>query len=580
MRRTESAIRRRKPEAPPSVRRRRGAQARDEAAPPDPLALVHELRVSQADLVRQAAEVARLRSELRGLRETHAEVFEHGPFACMIVDEAGAIVDCNLAASTLLGVPRSLLAGKILPRFATSRGREAFTQQLRTALRDGERTEHEAELLRADGARVHVRARCTGIGPPEERRVVVGLMDVTELLRMRAELLRARRGEALGRLTRSVAHDINNLLMGIAGPAEMALRELPPTSRAHALVAELKAAALRGALLAGKLVTSKAHEPPREGTDVDEVVARSEVLLRGVLGERVELHLRLAHDGGRVPLSAEDLERILLNLATNARHAMPGGGRLSVEVRRLELTVEGARALLVLAPGRHVVLSVKDTGVGMDAATRARVFEPFFSGRSHGTGLGLATVRELVERAGGHVHLESVVGRGTTVRVLLPCLLEGSSDEPRSVLAPGSAPEAASEGAEAAPAPAFAAAPTVLIVEDGEPAREAVSLFLHAHGYRVLAAGGAAEALRVCGAHAGPIDALLVDIGLADGRGDLLVDDLLAAHPGAGVVLVSGRERSDEVVKRALVHHDATFMQKPFELERLAKVLGAVIQRR
>jgi PAS domain S-box-containing protein len=572
--------------------RARGAP-RGRERPPAALALVHELSVSQAELVRQAA-------ELHALRARHAEVFEHSPLACVILDQAGTIVECNLAASTLLAVPRGLLIGKSLARFAAPGSREGLAHHVEMAFgRDGP-VEQEVELRRADHAHLHVRARSARVGPEEGPCVVVaGLTDVTEATRLRAELARTRRVEAVGRIASAVAHDFNNLLMSIVGSADMALSELSAASPAGALVAEVKAAALRGAFLSGRLLSQPSVDPPQDTIDVAEAVERAEVLLRGVLGDRVALTLHLARRGDRVRLGEDDLDRVLLNLATNARRAMPGGGRLAIDVTWLELGADDVAVGRAIEAGRYVMLAVKDTGVGMDAATRERIFEPFFTrGRGKGTGLGLSTVRDLVVGAGGHVQVESAVGKGTTVRILLPCVPEppldgeAAADEAAADEAAAdevAAAQRASAGGSAPPELAPAQPPvapqgaqgTVLLVEDDALSREALGVFLRARGYRVLAAGSSAEALRLCcGERAGPIDAVLVDVGLGQARGDLLVDDVLAVHPRAAVVFMSGRERSDEVVRRALRRRDATFLRKPFELEALAKALAASVQRR
>lgn len=503
-----------------------------------------------------------------------------------------------------------------------------------------------------------------------------------------AELRRAQKMEAIGRLTTVLAHDFNNLLMGISGCADIALDKLAPGAEARPFIEDLRDAALRGATLTQQLLAFG-----RKGViapvvvDVNETVRRNETVLRGLLDETVELRITPAPGPACVRLDPGELEQILLNLAMNARHAMSRRGLLDIHVALADQTAEQARSHPGLAPGAYVMLTVSDTGQGMDEATRSRAFEPFFTtkepGRGTGLGLGLATVYGIVTRGGGHIDLESELGQGTTVRILLPRVDElprdvgharrrsappgvavllveddplvrrtlryylergghrvieaadgreaaqaaakhrGSIDLLLTDVAlpgkdgPAVARELAAEspdlrvmyisaysaadllrdgrlprGAHALrkpfdedtllrevrhalrrPPPDFGGASTILVVEDDEMSRRALCLFLEGRGHKVLQARGGADALKACAAHAGPIDLVLADLGLADCSGDQLVAQVRAVRPGVAALYISGRDRSDPTVKRALEGPRTAFLCKPFELDDLVKTI-------
>ena len=673
---------------------------RPEPASLDQASLLHELRVSQAELARQGVELDALRTELAALRAKHVELHEHAPFAYVTLDAAGIIVDSNLAAARLLDMPRRFLLGKALTRFAPAATRDALADHLATA-REGEgRSSFEVEMRRPDGVPLQIHLDSVPVGRDADRQVLVALVDTTERDRLEHQVRRLRNAELLGKMTGAVAHDFNNLLMGILGSADMALAELAPVGNARVMVEQIRAAVLRGSALTGKFLSLRNDNAPPAATDVEAVVRSSETILRGALGERIKLVVRAAGQGACVRVDPADIERILLNLVTNARRATAGRGRVVVEVMRLDLSPREARVHVcgTLTAGRYVVISVKDDGSGMDAATQAHIFEPFFSGRrdGRGTGLGLATVHQIVTDAGGHIQVQSRLGHGTTIRILLPCVTDPSPDEAPAPPPVAPAPPApatstaertalvvdddpgvrralrhylerdhfnvleASSGEDALAAvasgfrldlllvdvelPALSGADvarelaatrpglpvvfvsgrppselaaagaippgaavlhkpfdeqqllveirrvcgahrppaqtgTLLLLEDNEMSRSALALFLTSRGYRVLVAASCADALRLAREHHGPIDVVLADLQLDDGAGEQIVLQLRPLHPRAAAVFMSGRDPHDPRVRRALAAVDAAFLRKPFELDHLADVLGALVAR-
>jgi signal transduction histidine kinase len=341
------------------------------------------------------------------------------------------------------------------------------------------------------------------------------------------QLLAARRMEAIGQLASGIAHDFNNLLTAMLGYCELVLDELGAEHALRADAEEILNAAARAEALTRQLLAFSRCEPVQlQSVDLNALVSNVDRLLRRLIGEDVELVTALE---GQLPCVRADpgqMEQLLLNLAVNARDAMPGGGRLRIETACLEVPAEGDPIHPGVAPGRYATLAVSDTGVGIDPATRARIFEPFFTTkeRGKGTGLGLATVRSIVQQSGGAIRVESEPGRPTTFTVYLPA------------------------GAEAAAAPALEAvhvglrgSETILLVEDEEPVRRLLRRSLERHGYAVIAAASPLEAIRESRRRRGAIDLLVTDAVLPRLSGRDLAARLERDRPGLPALLISGR---------------------------------------
>jgi CheY-like chemotaxis protein len=350
-----------------------------------------------------------------------------------------------------------------------------------------------------------------------------------------------------------VAHDFNNLLTAILGFTDVLLDGRPASDPAAGPLAEIRKAGERAAALTGQLLAFSRHQALESKVlDLNPVVAGLEGLLRRLIGEDVDLRVRLGRDAGAVRADPAQLEQVVVNLAVNARDAMPRGGRLEI-VTRAAPAAGGA--------GPRAVLEVTDTGVGMDAATRARIFEPFFTTKElgKGTGLGLATVYGIVKQFGGTVDVESAPGRGTTFRVALP------QHRPVPAGADGPAPRAPDGGRE-----------TVLLVEDDDAIRSVVRTVLQRTGYTVLAAGTGAEALRLSAGHAGPVDLLITDVVMPGMNGRELADRLAAARAGLRVLFMSGYT-DDAVLRHDVLAERVPFLHKPFLPDVLARKVRDVL---
>jgi two-component system cell cycle sensor histidine kinase/response regulator CckA len=370
-----------------------------------------------------------------------------------------------------------------------------------------------------------------------------------------AALQRAQRLEALGRLTGGVAHDINNMLGVITGQVEFAMRRLGPGDPASARLANVLPVVERAASLTRHLLAF-AREPvgrPRP-VDLNAVVSQLERILERVVGDEVTLELRPEPELGSVRADPTQLEQVLLNLAFNARDAMPDGGRLTIETHNVDL-LDADRCNPPIAPGRYVMLSVSDEGAGMDERTLVRIFEPFFTTKpkGRGTGLGLATVHGIVRQGGGAIRVDSERGLGTTFRIYLP-----------RIEAPGEAPRPEAPALDVA-----GGTETVLVAEDSEPVRDVTCGLLEALGYRVLAAAHGVEALAVARDHPGPIHLLLADVVMPRLGGPSLAEQIAELRPETRVLFMSGY--GEDAVGGG--GQDAPLLRKPFSQERLARAV-------
>jgi signal transduction histidine kinase len=386
----------------------------------------------------------------------------------------------------------------------------------------------------------------------------------TEIERRKAlegQLIHAQKMEAVGRLAGGVAHDFNNILTVMLGWSEMILAQSKLEETVARSAEEIRNAALRAAALTGQLLAFSRKQvlQPRV-TDLNATVREIEAMLRRLLGDDIELVSSLTPALGMVLADPPQLQQVIMNLAINARDAMPRGGKLVLETSNLKVDEAYCYEHVDVTAGTYVVLSITDTGHGMDAPTKARIFEPFFTTKEQGkgTGLGLSTVFGIVKQSGGHVLVYSEVGQGTTFRVLLPRVEE--------TVAPGlPVGETAGSGTE-----------TVLLCEDNEEVRLIVRAALSSHGYTVIEASSAPEALLFCTRYTGPIHLLLTDVVLHQGSGPELAAEVRSALPEVKVLFISGYAEN-AVLMRGVLEEGQQFLQKPFTPNVLCQKVRAVL---
>ncbi len=478
----------------------------------------------------------------------------------------GTVLDCNPAFLGIFGFDSTseAIGSNIALLYADPARRAALIGHLR----EERRVRGQAlEGRRRDGQLISLLGDFVGEfnASGELVQICLYIQDVTEQRRVEMQLQRAQKMEVVGQLAGGIAHDFNNLLGVILGYADLLIRDLgPPGHPAERRAVAIREAAQRAAGLTRQLLTFSRHQPVETRTcDLNKVVEGVESMLRRLLGEDVRLVVAPHHHIRPIRADVGQLEQVIVNLAVNARDAMPSGGKIIIETDEIELDDDYARNHPEARAGPHAVLAVSDTGEGMDSSTMGRIFEPFFTtkGSGKGTGLGLAMVYGIVKRFGGHVAVYSEPGQGSTFKVYLP---ETSGEE-----------ETAGNAAVGADAPP-GGSEVVLVVEDEAPLRAVIVEVLGSNGYRVLEAGDADAAMQVATRSRTSVQLLITDMVLPTRGGPRAAGELQAQFPGLRVLYISGY--TDRVVAdRGQLPEASHFLQKPFSADALLWRVRAVL---
>jgi PAS domain S-box-containing protein len=477
----------------------------------------------------------------------------------------GKFLTVNPALAAMLGYgsEAELLGANLLGDISqdADAGAELLQQYRRNSRIDGV----EAQWRRKDGK--GLRVRLSGRAVLDEQGTLEGFEviaeDVTQRQRLEEQLRQAQKLESIGRLAGGIAHDFNNLLTIINGYGQLLLGRADLGDPMHSHLSEIMKAGERAASLIRQLLTfSRRQVLSPQVLDLNAVISNMDKMLCRLIGEDIDLVIVLGPDLGRVKVDRGQIEQVVLNLAVNARDAMPQGGKLTLETVNAELDEAYARCHVTTAPGRYVMLAVSDTGVGMDAETRAHAFEPFFTTKEggKGTGLGLATVYGIVKQSGGHIWVYSEPGQGTTFKIYFPRVEEAVA--PREV--------------QELQAALLRGVETILLVEDDEAVRPLVRAVLGSHGYTVLEASRGEDALATCQHHAGPIHLLLTDVVMPGMSGGELAKRLATLYPQMKTLYMSGYANGG-IAHRGVLEPDAAFLQKPFTPDALARKVAEVL---
>src|SRR5438132_875323 len=418
------------------------------------------------------------------------------------------------------------------------------------------------DRLPQPGVRDDHRLAARGMGRP------VGILgigrDVTERVQLEQQLRQAQKMEAVGRLAGGIAHDFNNILTAITGYADLLLEDLAATDPRRQDADEIHKAADRAAGLTRQLLACSRQQVLQPTVlEVNTLVSDLEKMLRRLLGEDVELSTRLAPTTGRVKADPGQLEQVVMNLAVNARDAMPNGGKLTLETANVDLDGAYAADHYPARAGPFVMLAVSDTGIGMSEETQAHMFEPFFTTKEKGkgTGLGLATVYGIIKQSGGFIWVYSEVGHGTTFKLYLPRVEELAE----RAAAPAQARTRPARGTE-----------TILVVEDEAPVRNVARQVLERHGYSVLEAPSAEAALDIATRYSGTIHLLLTDVVMPGLNGRELASRLADLRPDARVIFMSGYT-DDAVTRHGVLEPGSAYVQKPFTPDAIARRVREVL---
>ena len=505
---------------------------------------------------------ARKRAE-RELRESDARfrrLFEADILGIAVSDEE-RVIETNDQFLRMLGYTREQFASAgIAWREITPPEFLAVSETAGATLRStGVCPAFEKEYLRRDGSRVPALTAAVRLGQSSDTRILSFILDQTERKSLERQFRQAQKLESIGQLAGGVAHDFNNLLTVILGYSDMVRAGIARDHSFREPLDQISAAAVRASGLTRQLLTfSRRNAAVPRTLPLDDLVVGIEKMLRRLIGETIEVVLDLKSHAGLIHADPGLVEQVVVNLAVNARDAMPEGGRLFIETARLDIAADFAAQAFSVEPGRFVSLTVTDTGTGMTPEVQARLFEPFFTTKEpgKGTGLGLSTVYGIVKQSGGSISVHSSPGIGTSVRVLFPAIDDRWTPEAVDE------PECASSGTE-----------TLLIVEDETGVRRYVCRVLESHGYRALDASRGEDAIEIARRYGGPIDLLLTDVVLPGMSGADVVRHFREIRPGVPVLRMSGYpERFG-----AQMSDGIPMLQKPFTanvlLNRLRKIL-------
>jgi PAS domain S-box-containing protein len=464
----------------------------------------------------------------------------------VVCDAAGIVLATNPACCRVSGRTEAELVGKPLAFLVPDADRGGSKGDGAAGLTAGRYL--DATLKAADGRLVPLSLSLSKLRGQGGDGWVCAAQDLTQRHRLEAELRQAQKLEAIGRLAGGVAHDFNNMLSVVLGYTVILLDGMSPDDPKYESLLEVKNAGERSADLTRQLLAfSRQERLETRIVNLSESVAETLRMARRVLGEDIEIRCSAGDEECLTAVEPGQIEQIVMNLALNARDAMPGGGKLDVRTSLLVVGASGDGPVPDLAPGRYATLAVTDTGTGMDAATLERIFEPFFTTKEQGkgTGLGLATVFGIVSRCQGQIRVQSEVGGGTTFTLCLP-------EAERGTPQPEAGPPSARSGL---------ADQTILLVEDEESVRTMVCRILRRTGYRVLTAKDPTEAATICDADAGPIDLLLTDVIMPGMNGHQLASQLLVVRPDMKVLYMSGY--TADVALNDHPGETRSFLQKP-----------------
>ncbi|HTR01576.1 MAG TPA: PAS domain S-box protein [Thermoanaerobaculia bacterium] len=513
-----------------------------------------------------ALERKRAQQAIRESEERYRLLFERNLAGVYRMTLVGRILECNDALARLFGYASQdeLLDRDMAVLYPDGRQRRAFFDAL---LKSRSLSNFEMRGERRDGGTAWTLQSAALLADEREGEVLVEgtVVDITERRRLEDQLRQAQKMEGIGQLAGGIAHDFNNLLTTVLGYSDMALSQLSPHDPIREDIAEIRKAGERASNLTRQLLAFSRKQvfEPRV-VDLNGLLADSSRMLARLIGEHIRLETELEPGLGNIRADPGQIEQVVVNLVVNARDAMPGGGMLRLRTGNADVDAGSARRHFGIAPGRYVVMSVVDNGVGIDGETQKRIFEPFFTTKEtpRGTGLGLATVYGIVSQSGGQIFVESAPGKGSTFAIYLPRVEEA----------------AASAAVAAAPA-LRRGSETILLVEDEDAVRSLTRRCLETAGYTVHQAPNAEEALAVAARLEGRLDLLLTDVVMPGASGPELSRRLLERRPGTRVLYVSGYTDAS-MVSHVAIDAAASFLQKPFTPETLARKVREVLDAR
>jgi two-component system cell cycle sensor histidine kinase/response regulator CckA len=519
------------------------------------------------------SEVTRRTEELE-----HAFIFQQRlidalPVPVFYKDLEGKYLGCNRSFEKFFRQKREQIFGKSVDELSPTEFADIYHEKDRALLQNRGIQIYESVVKDTDGV-VHnvIFHKATFLNMDGSVGGLIGaILDITDRKRaaeenaaLQNQLRQSQKVEAIGQLAGGIAHDFNNLLTIIQGNSQLSLMDLHEGDPLRANIEEIRDAAKRAADLTRQLLAfSRKQILEMQVLDLNQVLQRLDKMLRRVIGEDIELTMFLPELIWKVKADPGQMEQVVMNLSVNARDAMPEGGKLTIETANVELDEDYAKRHIAVQPGRYVMLSVSDNGVGMSPEVRERIFEPFFTTKEKGkgTGLGLSTAYGIVKQSGGNIWVYSEPGQGTTLKIYLPQVDEPLEEMKEEVV------KEISRGHE-----------TILIVEDEDAVRKLAVRVLKRQGYKVLEAPDGGKALMLCEAYKEPIHLILTDVVMPGMSGSKLTDRLKAIHPEAKTLYMSGYT-DNAILHHGILEPGTNFIQKPFTVESLPRKVREVLDK-
>jgi two-component system, cell cycle sensor histidine kinase and response regulator CckA len=522
-------------------------------------AVRHAFALHEQDRQRRQAEDA-----LRASEERFRALVENSSDGLLLIDSEARVTYTTPASERHFGWKADQMIGRSVFDFLDPEDRETVSVRMTEALRrPGRVVTAEGRFRHADGSwRIMEGVAVNRLTDRSVRAIIVNVRDLTERRKLEDQLRQSQKMEAIGQLAGGIAHDFNNLLTAILGYCNLMLDDIPMDNPLRTDLEEIRHAGERAAALTRQLLAfSRRQMLQPQIVDINAIVRQLEKLLRRLLSADVELVTALAPSLPTVKVDPVSIEQVLMNLAVNARDAMPHGGRLTIETAAVDLDEGYTVNHAGVVPGRYIMIALSDTGEGMDEATRSRIFEPFFTTKEQGkgSGLGLATVYGIVKQSGGHIWVYSEPGHGTVFKVYLPHAEAATAALPRD-----EQPAALKKGWE-----------TVLLVEDENAVRALAREVLRRHGYVVLEARHGVDALRLAERHPDDIHLMITDVVMPHMGGRELAERLATARPKMKVLFMSGY--TDQAVMHRHITPGSAFLQKPFTPEAFARKVRMVL---
>jgi PAS domain S-box-containing protein len=526
------------------------------------------------EYVRDITDRKRIEEALKESEERFRQLYDEAPVGYHEVDSHGRITQVNRTELAMLGYTVEEMIGQPLWRFLVEeeKDRQTIMAKLSGSIKPGRA--FERTYKRKDGTTlpVLIEDRLLRNGEGQIIGIRATIQDITERKKaeeekaaLQEQLRQSQKMEAIGRLAGGIAHDFNNLLTAIKGYSQLSLFELKEGDPLKGNIEEIQKASQKASDLTRQLLAfSRRQILEFKVLDLNTIVRDLDKMLHRMLGEDIELIYALDDHLGRVKGDPGQIEQVILNLAVNARDAMPSGGKLIIETANVELDDVYARSHIAVTPGRYVILSVTDTGVGMTPEVKERIFEPFFTTKEKGkgTGLGLSTAYGIVKQSGGNIWVYSEPGKGTTFKIYLPRVDE-LPEEMRKKEIGGEIPF----GSE-----------TILVVEDEEVVRKLAVKILEKQGYKVLEASNGVDASAICERRKEPIHLILTDVVMPGMNGHQLVEQFRQVFQDFKVLYMSGYT-DNTIVHHGVLKKGINYIQKPFTPDALARKVREVLDR-